>query len=281
MLWLDSSLSSRLALQKRALLFAVVTVLILFVFQPFGTYESVLSYKFLRLAGYGVATFLAIFVAGFIEISVSHFRDKFAYYPQCIIALYIVIAAFFNHSYFVVAIYNQWRLENQLMFILYVSAIAIIPILIMYLRSGKEVKVASESQEPQVITEKPATEVEATQMTQPVDIVGENKSDILSVALSDIVLLKSADNYCEIVTKKAEVVSTVLLRVSLSKALAQLPNNETIVRCHRSFGVNLSMVKSYQGNANGLQLELYGIDTTVPVSRSYVNEVKVALSLIP
>lgn len=281
MLWLDQSLASRVALQKRALLFAVVTVLILFVFQPFGTYESVLSYKFLRLAGYGVATFLAVFVAGFIEISVSRFRNKFAYYPVFIIALYIVVAAVFNHSYFVVAIYNQWRLENQLMFILYVSAIAIIPILIMYLRSVSEVRVAGKPQELQVTTEKTEPEVELSCITQQVEIIGENKSDILSVVLSDIVLLKSADNYCEIVTKEAEAVSTVLLRISLSKALAQLPKNETIVRCHRSFGVNLSMVKSYQGNANGLRLELYGIDTTVPVSRSYVNEVKGALSLIP
>ena len=94
MLWLDRSLASRVALQKRALLFAVVTVLILFVFQPFGTYESVLSYKFLRLAGYGVATFLAVFVAGFIEISVSHFRNKFAYYPA-LLSLHISLLLLF------------------------------------------------------------------------------------------------------------------------------------------------------------------------------------------
>lgn len=290
MLWLDDSLTSRVVLQKRALLFACVTVLILFVFQPFGTYESTLTYKYLRLAGYGVATFLAVFVAGFIEISWSHYRGKLRFYPQLIIGLYITIAALFNHSYFVVAIYPHWRIENQLMFVLYVSAIAIFPITIMYLRAKtapsfrdetSALQVEQELNETDLSKDQAPVDTYENQRAQRVSIVGENKSDVLSVALGDIVLLKSADNYCEIVTKQGDNLASNLLRISLSKVLKQLPENEFVVRCHRSFGVNLSLVKSHRGNATGLKLDMLYGDVVVPVSRSYVSAVKEALSLTP
>ena len=115
--------------------------------------------------------------------------------------------------------------------------------------------------------------VETQANTETVQIIGDNKTDVLNVVLNDIVLMKSADNYCEILTKKENVVTTHLLRISLSKALAQLPDNKLIIRCHRSFGVNLSLVKTCQGNANGLKLEMKHYDSVVPVSRTFVNEV--------
>lgn len=280
MLWLNDSLSSRVALQKRALLFASLTVLILFIFQPFGTYESALSYKYLRLAGYGVATFLAVFIAGLIEIALFKHKAKLNYYPFLVVSLYIAFAAVFNHSYFVVAVYDSWRWENQLMFVFYVSAIAIFPLAILYFRHRSDVLLPLErtSLDP----EKDATSKEKeTKESTVVTIVGENKSDVLSVALNDIVLLKSADNYCEIFTKKEDTVSISILRISLSKVLEQLSNHHCIVRCHRSFGVNLSLVASCQGNASGLKLNMQFGDVVVPVSRTYVATVKHALSLTP
>lgn len=280
MLLLDGTLAARLTLQKRALLFAWVTVLVLFVFQPFGTYESELSYKYLRLAGYGFVTFFAVFLAGIIEIRLSAHRAKIPFYPQLIIALYIVIAALFNHSYFVVAIFNTWHLQNQLMFILYVSAIAIFPTTILYFRyrNNDELPATSPSSTKAI---EPSETKEITIEPTIVEIVGENKSDILPVALHNIVLLKSADNYCEVVIKKEGAVAVSILRTSLSKILEQLPDNSGIVKCHRSFGVNLSLVESYQGNASGLKLKMQLGDTIVPVSRTYVTELKQALSFTP
>jgi len=284
MLWLDDSLVARIILQKRALMFSWITVLILFIFQPFGTYESELSYKYLRLAGYGVATFLAIFIAGMIEVELSKHKKNIKNYPQLIISLYIVIAALFNHSYFVVAIYGHWHWLNQLMFIFYVSVIAVFPVSIIYLRNNKSTAATDCKDSDNTKMENcdsnfigQSTKDESVEF----QIIGENKSDILSLTLNDIIVMRSADNYCEIITQKEQEVRVNLLRISLSKALEQLPDNPFIIRCHRSFGVNLSLVKTYQGNANGLKLEMLCSDIIVPVSRAYVSEVKQALSIIP
>lgn len=280
MLLLNDSLVARLTLQKRALLFSWVTVLVLFVFQPFGTYESELSYKYLRLAGYGFVTFFAIFITGMIEIELSVYRKKIRFYPQLITGLYVVIAALFNHSYFVVAIFDAWHWQNQMMFVFYVLAIAIFPVTIMYFLENRNEELSSvnDSMEGNIITANP------DEITENIDcravevtIAGENKADVLQLTLADIIVMKSADNYCEIFTKKDDVVSVNLLRISLSKALAQLPENKLIMRCHRSYVVNLSLVESSRGNANGLQLDMQLGDITVPVSRPYVGQVKQAL----
>lgn len=284
MLLLNDSLVARFTLQKRALLFSWCTVLVLFVFQPFGTYESELSYKYLRLAGYGFVTFFAVFVAGMIEIELSKYRQKIRYYYQLIIGLYVIIIALFNHSYFVVAIFDQWHWQNQMMFIFYVIALAIFPVTILYLSERRSTKLIdnNDSTESKSIIANPEVSITNKNFeTFEVQIIGENKTDILTLLLTDIILIKSADNYCEIVTKKENVVSVNLLRISLSKVLAQLPENKLIVRCHRSYGVNLSLVKTSRGNANGLKLEMQLGDITVPVSRVYVDVVKQALSLTP
>ncbi|MCL1044185.1 LytTR family transcriptional regulator [Shewanella electrodiphila] len=309
MFWLNYSLNSRITLQKRALLTASITVLILCVFQPFGTYESELSFKYLRLAGYGVATFLAVFIAGMIEIALSHHRAKIKPYPLLIISLYITIAALCNHSYFVVAVYDSWHWENQLIFVFYVSTIAIFPVSIMYFRNHNNVTSTSkptpsaplsnarltdtqstdtQSTDAQLtnsrLTKAPLTEDKAQKTTDNsvvIQITGENKSDFLSVSLADIILIKSADNYCEIITIKDNQATVNLLRMTLVKALEQLPHDSDIVRCHRSYGVNLSHVKSFHGNANGLKLTMQFSDVIVPVSRSYIAVIKTALSLAP
>lgn len=284
MLLLNNSLAARFTLHKRALLFSICTVLVLFIFQPFGTYESQLSYKYLRLAGYGLATFFAVFLTGMIEIGLSKYLSKLRYYSLLVICLHIFIIALFNHAYFVVAIYDQWHWQNQLMFIVYVMAIAIFPFTIMYFYEKHSATTLNDNNP--AITKTYIDDIggasEANQVSAPlVHITGENKTDALTVELTDLVLLKSADNYCEIITKKEDSISVNLLRVSLSKALAQLPPNKLIMRCHRSYGVNLSLVESSYGNANGLKLDMMVGDTTVPVSRAYVNSIKQALLVTP
>ncbi len=47
-----------------------------------------------------------------------------------------------------------------------------------------------------------------------------------------------------------------------------------IYRCHRSFLVNLSNIKTVTGNSNGFKIYFKSYNKHVPVSRSYTNEFK-------
>ncbi|MFC0185517.1 LytTR family transcriptional regulator DNA-binding domain-containing protein [Pseudarcicella hirudinis] len=64
-----------------------------------------------------------------------------------------------------------------------------------------------------------------------------------------------------------------LIRSSLSRLEGQIDNPE-IVRCHRSFIVNLSKVASVSGNAQGYKLKLKGYEMLVPVARKNSDIVK-------
>ncbi len=59
-----------------------------------------------------------------------------------------------------------------------------------------------------------------------------------------------------------------LLRSSLSRLEGQI-NRPDIVRCHRSFVVNLDRVEKVTGNAQGYKLHLLDGQFQIPVARKY------------
>ncbi len=286
MLWLEDNLESKKMVIQRAALFSIATLFILFVFQPFGTINSTISYKFLRLSGYGLVTFCGLLLAGTLEIILSRkqFNRRLRLFLVC--CLYVGITAAFNHSYFVVSIIGSWHWQNQLLFVLYTLAIGVFPISISYLIN----RYANRPIEPQVAqtnnispqsNEPIATQVDKNIEVPLIILTGDNKGDELQVSLTQLLFIKSADNYCELAIYSDNKVSTKLLRCSLTRILKQLTTNSLIHRCHRSYAVNLTLVELSTGNAGGLQLLMKPIGVTVPVSRSYVDVIKKALLLAP
>jgi DNA-binding LytR/AlgR family response regulator len=205
--------------------------------------------------------------------------------------VYIGIVSVFNHSYFVVAILGVWHWENQLLFFLYTFAIGLFPISFILLVNNHS---KNSTSFPEVIGSKSESEDESETKNikdraanhkivppQLLTLTGENKGDKLQISLSEILFIKSADNYCELAIIKDRNVSHKLLRCSLTRILKQLPEQTLVHRCHRSYAVNLALVELSTGNASGLKLVMKPIGITVPVSRTYVAPIKQALLLVP
>jgi hypothetical protein len=283
-LWLQDDLLSRKALAQRALLFSAVTLFVLFLFQPFGTDNDPMSYKYLRLSGYGLVTFCALLLAGALEIILTRLKLKNHFRWGIIPSLYIGIVAVFNHSYFVVAVLGSWHWQNQLLFVFYTLAIGLFPISFMVLVNRHSASIIAPQQVhiPETQTDSSnVTAISHTLKTKLITLTGDNKDDKIQVSLSQILFIKSADNYCELAILEDNIYSRQLLRCSLTSLLKQLPSNSQVFRCHRSYVVNLMLVESFTGNAGGLQLSMKSLDVMVPVSRSYVDAIKQALQLVP
>lgn len=283
-LWLEDDLVSRKALIQRALLFAAVTLFVLLLFQPFGTNNDMSSYKYLRLSGYGLVSFCALLLSGVLEIALTRSRLKTQLRWVVIPSLYIGILAVFNHSYFVVAFLGSWHWQNQLLFVFYILAIGLFPVSFMFLVNRHSVSLTSPQAVDLVQPQTENSDAVIGNMTTPTHLItltGDNKDDNIQVALSQILFIKSADNYCELVILEGVSSNNKLLRSSLTNLLKQLPNNSQVYRCHRSYAVNLLLVKSWEGNAGGLQLSMQADDIVVPVSRTYVDAIKQSLSLVP
>jgi hypothetical protein len=64
------------------------------------------------------------------------------------------------------------------------------------------------------------------------------------------------------------------IHTTLTAVMEDLKDYENIFRCHRSFVVNVNNITSAQGNSNGYQLTLGACHDSIPVSRSYVPQLK-------
>jgi len=98
-----------------------------------------------------------------------------------------------------------------------------------------------------------------------------NKSTkIFSVDAAAIYYLEAMQNYVKICYNDHGVIKNEVLRNTIT-ALESLLSGTDIKRCHRSFLVNKKRIKSVTGNAQGLKLELEGIEGIhIPVSRKYI-----------
>lgn len=115
-------------------------------------------------------------------------------------------------------------------------------------------------------------QLQAIQLAGPaarlVHLSSDNGKDQVAVALDDLLYLESQDNYVAVTWMEAEARRSSLIRSSL-KRLEQILDEPLLLRCHRSFIVNLARVRGCHGNRHGLQLTLEGADRQVPVSRAY------------
>ena len=91
----------------------------------------------------------------------------------------------------------------------------------------------------------------------------------LSVAKENLLYIESADNYICIWYQKGEVLKKKLLRITMKEISEQLADT-SIVRCHRSYLINLDLVKVMRREKENMFLEL-GVPNVkeIPISKTY------------
>ena len=128
-----------------------------------------------------------------------------------------------------------------------------------------------------------ANEPQILGSTTTLTLVADNEKDTLTLRPDSLLFIESSDNYCTVVYLKNNPVGPdlpvkPLLRSSLSRLEAQIIGRPNIVRCHRSYVVNLDRVERVTGNAQGYKLHLPGGQFQVPVARrfndSLINQLK-------
>lgn len=120
----------------------------------------------------------------------------------------------------------------------------------------------------------------ATPAARLLHFSSDNGKDRVSVALDDLLYLESQDNYVAVTWSEGGARRASLIRSSL-KRLEETLDEPLLLRCHRSFIVNLGRVRGCQGNRHGLKLTLEGAERPVPVSRGYTETVLDELGVIP
>ncbi len=95
----------------------------------------------------------------------------------------------------------------------------------------------------------------------------------LTMKIKDLYYLKGADNYIELVYQHHDKQAKYHLRTTMKRLQEEL-KPYPLIRCHRSYIVNLEKIKLIRRESGGMVLEL---DSTpvinIPVSRTYIDEV--------
>jgi len=107
-----------------------------------------------------------------------------------------------------------------------------------------------------------------------IEMVSDNESENFRIQVSDIVYVKSADNYVEIGYHDEGIVKKKMIRNALRNIEQQLAEFNNFIRTHRTSLVNIQYINKLNKNFNTYWLSLDKTKETIPVSRQYLMVVK-------
>jgi DNA-binding LytR/AlgR family response regulator len=114
-------------------------------------------------------------------------------------------------------------------------------------------------------------------LNKSIEFPSENSSDKLSLKISEVALIKSADNYVEIIYKDGEIYKKRLIRNTMKNIEFQIKQYNNFLRCHRICIVNLHYIERINRSNHNHWLTIKGFDEPVPVSRQYLLKLKEAV----
>ena len=123
-------------------------------------------------------------------------------------------------------------------------------------------------------------ELENAATQEPLSFRDENGDIRIVLQPESLLYMESSDNYVSVCYKSAEGIRTYLLRNTLKAIEGQLDHTR-IVRCHRSYIINLDQVKVAQRTKEGfiLHLDIPKVPD-IPVSKSYADKINFFKTLV-
>lgn len=256
--------------------------LFLLVFQPFGLANWETPNKTLKILGFGLIAFIvtAVNFTVWTRLFPRQFSDECWTVGReiLLVTVNILLIAIANRLYleWLVRQEGNYGAGSWLVMILITFLLGIFPtaggILFSYIRQLKKYSASAAQfvQHPPDPLPSAVVSLSSTNETtdSSITLLADNEKDTLMLNVLDLLYVESSDNYCTVVYQQGEKINKPLLRSSLSRLAGQF-NQPRIVRCHRSYLVNLDRVERVTGNAQGYKLHLAGDTFTVPVSRQY------------
>jgi len=264
----DKSVWSRL---RKCLLEGAGIGLFFVFFQPFGLNEWQHPNKLLVLMGYGVIVSICTAIHRFALPRLFpsiYIEEKWVLWKEIVHILVLLLLITIGNLLYSKIFFSFVPLSFLgfiVMFFL-VATIGVIPIsfgvMSNYIYQLKKYNQTIVVQHAQVV---PIEEKKAEPLLK---LTGENEKDIIEMKAENLFYIESSDNYSTVFFEKNKALHKELLRSSLTRLESQI-EAENIVRCHRSYVVNLDKVEKVTGNAQGYKLHLRETEFVVPVARKY------------
>ena len=251
-------------------------------FQPFPLKYVVFEDRLLYVTGFGIILFLV--ALGFLVIlplalpkwfTLSIWEDT----PPVMLSLLFFL---FTGTAFAFYIRFVGKTPLDLYVLFKIALVCLIPIGILwvwYRIKVQEQVIRILRKEIVTIKDRPGEQSSNGDDAQ-ITFTGGTRSDVLQVAVGDILSLRSSDNYVEICyVAGTGQMEKKLVRNTLKGVESQLKDHSRFVRCHRSSIINAFQVEKFFRKYGVYHLKMNNMDEIIPVSRPYVNRLRQALSV--
>ncbi len=112
-----------------------------------------------------------------------------------------------------------------------------------------------------------------------IEFESENKTEYFQVFAEQLIVVRSASNYVEVIYRDNEKVYKKLIRNTMQYTEKLFTAHPEMIRCHRSCIVNKNYIRKVERKANGLALHMFDYPQEIKVSRQYILKVKEALKV--
>ena len=253
---------------QESIIYGVIIWAILYLLQPFG-FNQYTGNKFLVAGVFGLITSCcyALYMGAFFRRLLLHVK------PWCIwheglgvlgLILFIAVANFVTFSFI---FHYPITLDLFFMFLYWTLIIGIICTIISvgmqynrFLRNKMETLLSNTTEEQKDLS---------------ITIHDTNiRGNDLSMPINDLLYIEVKKNNVSVCYMKDEQLTYTEVHSTLSAVIEELKEYKNIFQCHRSFVINVNNITSARGNSNGYQLTLGECPNNIPVSRSFVPQLK-------
>ncbi len=247
--------------------------LFLLIFQPFGVNNfdptNTIDITFLfSMIGFGFVTALSLSFYEFIIVPILFKREVLWVFILRIILELIFIAGSVFLYYNIMGNFHDWSVMSYLSFVFNISVMSIIPIAIILLYNNyKKTKHAF-----QLLELQPKLSAEP----KYVSLSSNNGKEIITLTLNDLLYIEAQDNYISVHYSENDTLKSKLLRATMKEVEEHLKQDD-ILRCHRSFIINMNKVNKVIKEGHQLQLFIPELTTPILTSRSFVPNIKTYL----
>jgi hypothetical protein len=259
---------------------SVSVFLFILFFQPFPLEFQVFNDRLLYVTGFGVITFILSYLNFKIFpvlIPVLFKTDESESGPP-FFSGFIYLALMITAFCFYVRYVGNTQLSIYIL--LKLALICIFPLLILMVIQKNKLQegIIRILREQNKFYQSELEQTDKTRKQKTVDIFSANRSEKLSVRNSDIMFIRSADNYIEVTYLEEDTVQKKLLRNTLKNIEIELDEFGSFIRCHRTAIINTGYIEKLIRRYSGYALKISNIDEKIPVSRQYLMQIKNVVS---
>ena len=255
-----------------AILFGLFIGLFLLFFEPFNINLSNNKNKVFQLLFFGCITTIVLLIFLYILplLFPKIFSDKHWKVKHQVIFYFIIlfVIATFNGIYtnYINSLLFSW--SNYWWIISRTFVLGGIPIAFLTLLDYRRKDRLNRDQADTIFNEQKEFKRKSNKIIHHIST--DLKNETISFKENDFNYALADGNYIDMCILVEDTLKKVPYRITLSAFEAQLEKSSSLIRCHRSYLVNLKKVENISGNAQGLKLKIKNQLETVPVSRKYM-----------